>query len=200
MDNTRAGLGLGRGGSARARPASSARSKLWNWHAVTSPPNPSGGPAQPSPSSELKPGLGDLSLVLILEGQEANSGRWPAQPPSRGRGKQGQGPWRSKQRRQEAALRMYQEEPGFSPTALASSPAPPARALWKGSPHPISPEQALQGPSQEPSAHPTGSFQRLLWGEEGRCAHGGKLSHAKGPRTKKQNEALDTGARWPRAA
>lgn len=54
------------------------------------------------------------------------------------------------------AIRMYREESRFSPTTLAQAPPFPASVLWEGRPHPISPEQALQGPSQEPSAHPKG--------------------------------------------
>lgn len=46
----RIGLGLGRGESARARPGSCPRRKLWNQHAATSIPNPSGRPTEPSPA------------------------------------------------------------------------------------------------------------------------------------------------------
>lgn len=47
----RIGLGLGRGESARARPGSCPRRKLWNRHATTSIPNPSGRPTEPSPAA-----------------------------------------------------------------------------------------------------------------------------------------------------
>lgn len=59
----RIGLGLGRGESARARPGSCPRRKLWNRHAA-SIPNPSGRPTEPSPAAppqSQSPGSGSSS-------------------------------------------------------------------------------------------------------------------------------------------